>query len=122
MKQNAAGKQFKFRVLATMASSQSSSITQAITKLASAETIDDKATVLTFSRGSAYTLGTSPLVGREDWDTSAATPKLNAGSAPAIDADLHSFQVSQTLSLASTATSVVTIQLPLTHTNPGADY
>jgi len=43
MKQNAAGKQFKFRVLSTMAGTQLATITQATTKLAtSAEIIDDK--------------------------------------------------------------------------------
>jgi hypothetical protein len=122
MKQNAAGKQFKFRVLATMANTQASTISQAITKLAtSAETIDDTSSLLSVTRGQSHTAGSAPLVGIQDWDTSAATPLLTAGTDLTKDANLLSLQVSQTLSLASSDSSVVTVSLPLTHTAPGAD-
>jgi hypothetical protein len=122
MKQNAAGKQFKFRVLATMANTQASTISQAITKLAtSAETIDDTSSLLSVTRGQSHTAGSAPLVGIQDWDTSAATPLLTAGTDLTKDANLLSLQVSQTLSLASSSSSVVTVSLPLTHTAPGAD-
>jgi hypothetical protein len=121
MKQNAAGKQFKFRVLATFASTQSSTISQAITKVTAGETIDDKSALLTVTRGNGYTLGTAPLVGHASFDGTARTPTLIAGSDPSLNANAQALTVSQTLSLLSTATSVVTVSLPLTHTNPGAD-
>jgi hypothetical protein len=122
MKQNAAGKQFKFRVLATFAAGASSTITQAITKIATTnETIDDKSALLTVTRGTGYTLGTTPLVGHAAFDGTARTPTLIAGSDPSTNANAQALTVSQQLSLASTATSVVTVSLPLTHTNPGAD-
>jgi hypothetical protein len=122
MKQNAAGKQFKFRVLTTFAAGASSTISQAITKIATSnETIDDKSALLTVTRGTGYTLGAAPLVGHAAFDGTARSPTFIAGSNPTPLANAQALMVAQTLSLASTTTSVVTISLPLTHTNPGAD-
>jgi hypothetical protein len=121
LKQNAAGKQFKFRVLASFAATQSSTISQAITKVTAGETIDDKSALLTVTRGNGFTKGTAPLVGVGGYDGTPATPGLIAGSDQALASNVSALQVAQTLSLATTSTSVVTISLPLTHTNPGAD-
>jgi hypothetical protein len=123
MKQNAAGKQFKFRVLATFAAGTSSTISQAITNIESSnETIDDKSSLLTVTRGAGYTLGAAPLVGRNAYDGTARAPLLTAGADPATASNAQALLVAQTLTVATGTNSNVTISLPLTHTNPGADY
>jgi hypothetical protein len=103
MKQNAAGKQFKFRVLATFTAGNSSVITQAITKIGSSnEVIDDKSSLLTVTRGTGYTLGPDPLVGHAAYDGTARTPTFGAGSNPTPLASAQALTVSQTLGLLST--------------------
>jgi hypothetical protein len=123
MKQNAAGKQFRFRVLASFVGT-TSAITQAVTKTVGADTIDDSSALLTVTRGSAgsYTLGLAPLVGRAGYSGTAAVPLLTAGSDPGTASNSQALYVAQTLTLATGTSSNVTISLPLTHTNPGADY
>jgi hypothetical protein len=119
MAANAAGKQFNFRVLATFGGTGTSAITNAVTKV-STYTIDEKSSLLTITRGTTWTKAATPKIGIEAVHTTGATPLLTAGQI-GTNANAHSLQVSQTLGVATTASSILTIVLPLTKTNPGAD-
>jgi hypothetical protein len=119
MAASSAGKQFKFRILATFGSTGTSTITNAITKIGSV-TIDEKSNLVSVTRGTTWTKAGTPLVGIAPHHTTGVTPELVAGQNGA-DANAHSFQVSQTLAIITGSQSVLTVRLPLTKTNPGAD-
>jgi hypothetical protein len=120
MAANPAGKQFKFRVLATFGGSGTSSISTATTKIG-VQIIDEKSSLLSVARGTTWTKGGTVLIGIATVHATAATPTLTAGQV-GTDANGHSLQISQNLGVVTGSTSVLNIVLPLTKTNPGADH
>jgi len=111
------------RLLATMGSGNQSQITIATTKVTGGEVVDDSANLLTVSRTNTHTLGAmTGTIGIGNNDGTGEAASLAAGSNPAAASNAAAIEISQKVSLATLATSVLTISLPLTITGPGADF